>query len=157
MIPSCHYIPLGKKSLQLFSRPLLGTGRLLQGLPRTFCSPGWTAPIFSACLHKRHVPASVHPHDPPLDLFQQVQVLLLLGFPELDAVLEVKSQTGASRREQRESVKQRQWKEILKTVRVGASTCTWKTAWGIIDEWAATRCCFCLHSGSLPNSGRWKK
>jgi len=34
----------------------LNTERLQQGLPRAFCSPGWTTSTFLACLHRRGAP-----------------------------------------------------------------------------------------------------
>ena len=48
---------LAKSPSPASCRPPLSTGRLLEGLPRAFSFPGWTAPALSACPHRRCAPA----------------------------------------------------------------------------------------------------
>ena len=53
-ITTCHC----KKSLSSFPTGTpSATGRLLEGLPAAFSSPGWTAPTLSVFPHRRGVPA----------------------------------------------------------------------------------------------------
>lgn len=63
--------------------------KVLWDLPGAFFCPGQTTPTLSACFH-----LSDHPHVSSLDLLQQVHVLLILGSPELNAVIPVWCESG---------------------------------------------------------------
>ena len=74
-----------------FLYPLSGTGRLLEGLPWAFSSPGWTAPTQPFLKGELFHP-SEHFCGPPLDPLQQVHSFPVLRAPELDTGLQ---QSGA--------------------------------------------------------------
>ena len=84
-------MPLRKVPLQLSCRPSLGTGRPLQGPPGTFSSEEKKV--------KRRIAEEPQLAQPVLtgevlklsDHFQQLDILLVLRDPELDAVLQVGS------------------------------------------------------------------
>ena len=84
-------MPLEKVPLCLSCRPPLGTGRLLEGVLRASLlqaeQPQLSQPVFTGDM----LQPSDHPRGPSLDSLQQVHVLLMLGAPELDAVLQAGS------------------------------------------------------------------